>query len=96
MNVKISMTFNLTFVFKKVFVFFWQYHRLVSLPQDGLWYSQKQNIVALEVSKADLDTFMQQRVSQKSQKPNYHLSLHNEGLNHLHYHETFYDFKCTK
>ena len=43
-------------------VAFWQYHRLVSPLHGGLWYSQKQNIAALEVSKADLfHTVMRQR-----------------------------------
>ena len=29
-------------------------------------------------------------------KPNYRLSLQNEGLIHLHFHKTFYNFQCTK
>ena len=52
-------------------VAFWQYHRLVSPPHGGMWYSQKQIIAALEVSKADLHIFMRQRCINLNQPKQY-------------------------
>ena len=52
-------------------VTFWQYHRLVSPPHGDLWHSQKQNIVALEVSKTDLDSFMRPQCVNLNQPQQY-------------------------
>ena len=52
---------------------------------------------ATAMSKPQLaEAISQQSLQDWFEKPNYHLSLQNEGLNHLHFHETFYDLQCAK
>ena len=58
---------QITVVGLNTFLAQWCKHPNLPIPQvgitahGGLWYSQKQNIAALEVLKADLYTFMRQR-----------------------------------
>ena len=84
---------------------FWQHHRLVAVPYSGKTkhYSfrnfegrYRHLHVAIMCTPQPTKAISQQSLQGWCEKPSFCLSLQNEGLNHLHFHETFYDFQCTK
>ena len=79
-------------------VAFWQHYRLVAPPYRFRNFEGRYRHLhaAMMYTPQPTKAISQQSLEDWFEKPNYRLSLQNKGLSHLHFHEAFYDFQCTK